>query len=81
MTAHAPNISNFFPGWIEATVQEGHRLFTRWHTRRRTYGRLMSLDDHLLQDIGLTRADIWSAASGDIRKTAVNGNSSAHDAA
>jgi hypothetical protein len=41
----------------------------------------MSLDDRHLDDIGLTRGDIWSAANGDFRKSAANSNSAAKDAA
>ena len=42
---------------------------------------LMALDDRLLQDIGLTRADVWSATNGDFRKTPANTNASTWDAA
>ena len=43
--------------------------------------RLMALDDRLLQDIGLTRADVWSATNGDFHKTPANTNTSTWDAA
>ncbi|MFO1036635.1 MAG: DUF1127 domain-containing protein [Geminicoccaceae bacterium] len=30
-----------------------------WHERRRQRRALLSLDDHMLKDLGLTRADAW----------------------
>jgi uncharacterized protein YjiS (DUF1127 family) len=81
MTARAPNIPNLIPKWIVSAVHGGHAFFDRWHSRRTSYIRLMSLDDRLLDDIGLTRGDIWSAANGDFRKSAANSNSAEQDAA
>ena len=62
--------------WIVVAIQWPFRTFVEWSRRRETYLRLMSLDHHLLQDIGLSRADVWSAAKGNFRKTAANNNSS-----
>lgn len=38
-----------------------HRL-AAWRERARTYAELSSLDDRSLQDIGLTRGEIYSVA-------------------
>lgn len=38
------------------------RLFANWKDRRRI-GRLHAFDDHMLKDIGLSRADLAWAAS------------------
>ena len=38
------------------------RGFARWLGRGRSYRLLLSLDDHMLRDIGLTRADIHRMA-------------------
>ena len=81
MTVRASNVLNLVPAWIASAVHGGHELFTRWRSRRSTYDLLMSLDDRHLQDIGLTRGDIWSAANGDFRKSAANKNSATRDAA
>jgi len=81
MTARAPNIPNLIPKRIVSAVHGDHAFFDRWHSRRTTYVRMMSLDDRLLDDIGLMRGDIWSAANGDFRKSAANSNSAEQDAA
>lgn len=81
MTGHAPNILNSIPKRIARAVRGSHEVISRWHSRRKTYVRMMSLDDRLLEDIGVTRGDLWSAANGDFRKTAANCNSAEQDAA
>ena len=81
MTAPALNILNLIPKWIVRAVRGSHEVISRWHSRRKTYVRMMSLDDRLLDDIGVTRGDLWSAANGDFRKTAANSNSAEQDAA
>ena len=42
------------PGWPFAGLR---RLISNWRKRRRLYN-LQNLDDHMLEDIGLTRADV-----------------------
>jgi uncharacterized protein YjiS (DUF1127 family) len=42
-------------------IAAGLRL---WHSRRRATRALLSLDDRLLRDIGLTRGEIWAAVHG-----------------
>ena len=81
MTAYALNALKLVPEWVATVILRGGRLFSRWRSRRETYVRLMALDDRLLQDIGLTRADVWSAMNGDVRKTPANTNTSTKDAA
>jgi uncharacterized protein YjiS (DUF1127 family) len=34
-------------------------MLREWHRRRRGRAQLATLDDRLLRDIGLTRADAW----------------------
>jgi uncharacterized protein YjiS (DUF1127 family) len=41
------------------------RLFAAYRGSRRTIVELRSMDDHILRDIGLTRADVMQAAATD----------------
>jgi uncharacterized protein YjiS (DUF1127 family) len=45
------------------------------HARRRTYADLLSLDDHLLRDIGISRSDVHQLINGrsSARQTAAHG--------
>jgi uncharacterized protein YjiS (DUF1127 family) len=36
--------------------------FSKWYDRSRERQALLSMDDHMLHDIGLSRADIWDEA-------------------
>ena len=81
VTTYALNALKLVPERVATVILRGGRLFSRWRTRRETYMRLMALDDRLLQDIGLTRADVWSATNGDFHKTPANTNTSTWDAA
>ncbi len=45
-------------------VRHGTETLQRWHRRRVAYGELMALNDHLLHDIGLHRAQIPAAVDG-----------------
>jgi uncharacterized protein YjiS (DUF1127 family) len=36
--------------------------FLIWYDRARERQALLSIDDHMLRDIGLSRADIWGEA-------------------
>lgn len=81
MTTYALNALKLVPERVAIVILRGGRLFSRWRTRRETYMHLMALDDRLLQDIGLTRADVWSATNGDFHKTPANTNTSTWDAA
>ncbi|HHY50909.1 MAG TPA: DUF1127 domain-containing protein [Alphaproteobacteria bacterium] len=46
-------------------------LFRRATERRKVYADLLRLDDHLLNDIGLTRADVHAMMSGSSRTRTV----------
>ena len=70
-----------FLHWIADPVRWIYRTVLEWRHRRELYIRLISLDDHLLQDIGLTRGDIWAAAKGDFRRTPANANTSSKNVA
>ncbi len=45
-------------------VRQGAEALRRWHRRRVAYRALMALNDHLLHDIGLHRAQIPAAVDG-----------------
>ena len=45
-------------------VRQGAEALRRWHLRRVAYRALMALNDHLLHDIGLDRAQIPAAVDG-----------------
>ncbi len=45
-------------------IAQGAEALRRWHRRRVAYRALMALNDHLLQDIGLDRAQIPAAVDG-----------------
>lgn len=64
----------------DALARAGHRLVVgvaglaggivavlrQWRERRRATHELLSLDDRMLKDIGLTRGDIWAAVHGEL---------------
>ena len=45
-------------------VRRAVSTLRQWHQRRRAMHELLSLDDRLLRDMGLTRGDIWAAVHG-----------------
>ena len=49
---------------IVGIIAQGAEALRRWHRRRVAYRALMALNDHLLQDIGLDRAQIPAAVDG-----------------
>ena len=46
---------------IVGIIAQGTETLRRWHRRRVAYRALMALNDHLLHDIGLHRAQIPAA--------------------
>jgi uncharacterized protein YjiS (DUF1127 family) len=38
----------------------------RWRERRRATDELLSFDDRLLKDIGITRGEVWAAVHGEL---------------
>ena len=48
--------------WTHA-AQRAVDLFLIWQQRARDRQQLQSLNDHMLRDIGLTRADVFAEAS------------------
>ncbi len=52
---------------IVGIIAQGAEALQRWHRRRVAYRALMALNDHLLQDIGLHRAQIPAAVDGSWR--------------
>lgn len=81
MLARVLNILISIPKWIVSALYGGLVSFERWHSHRTTYVQMMSLDDRLLEDIGLMRGDIWSVANSDFHRLAVNSNSAEQAAA
>ncbi len=49
---------------IVGIIAQGAEALRRWHRRRVAYRALMALNDHLLHDIGLHRAQIPAAVDG-----------------
>ena len=49
---------------IVRIIAQGAEALRRWHRRRVAYRALMALNDHLLHDIGLPRAQIPAAVDG-----------------
>jgi uncharacterized protein YjiS (DUF1127 family) len=68
---------------LRAVAEAIHRFFgriRRWHEERETYRALMSLDDYVLRDIGISRSDIkavsrglWDEAPGSVRAGGARG--------
>jgi uncharacterized protein YjiS (DUF1127 family) len=50
-----PRLPDSGPGPLRSLVE---RLL-RWQSRAQQRRMLLELDDHMLKDIGLTRADVW----------------------
>ncbi len=50
-----------------SAVRHGTETLQRWHRRRVAYRELMALNDHLLHDIGLHRAQIPAAVEESLR--------------
>ncbi len=64
---HARTVRQALRGLIRGSVgavRHGTETLQRWHRRRVAYGELMALNDHLLHDIGLHRAQIPAAVDG-----------------
>ncbi len=49
---------------IVGIIAQGTETLRRWHRRQVAYRALMALNDHLLHDIGLDRAQIPAAVDG-----------------
>ena len=49
--------------FVAAAVAAAWKAVSRWHDRRRQRRHLADLDDHLLDDIGVTRKEARRAAS------------------
>ncbi len=61
---HALAVRQALRGLIRGSVgavRQGTETLRRWHRRRVAYRALMALNDHLLHDIGLDRAQIPAA--------------------
>jgi len=48
--------------WLAALIARGVDLLLTWQERARQRRHLRSLDDHMLRDIGLSRADVEGEA-------------------
>ncbi len=51
-----------------AAVQTALQAVTAWRDKRAALREILSLDDRMLRDIGLTRADAWAAVDGTLRE-------------
>ena len=49
-------------------VQAGLRAVSAWRDKRAALREILLLDDRMLRDIGLTRADAWAAVDGTLRE-------------
>ena len=47
------------PARMVAAILAAFRLVREWRRRARSRAELAALDDRMLRDIGLTRADVW----------------------
>lgn len=68
--ADAPPSSNDDHHGIAGALRHAVTLVRGWFQRRALREALMTLDDHQLADIGLTRADIEAVAAGRYRRPA-----------
>jgi uncharacterized protein YjiS (DUF1127 family) len=50
-------------GDLALWLRVGTDLLLTWHARARQRRQLLSLSDHMLRDLGLTRADVMAEAS------------------
>ncbi|MGH6928743.1 MAG: DUF1127 domain-containing protein [Dongiaceae bacterium] len=78
--AYSQHIDRAHQDRADALARAGHRLVTgvtriaggvvavlrQWRDRRRAARSLLSLDDRMLKNIGLTRGDIWAAVHGEL---------------
>jgi len=52
-------------------VIEAASVCAGWQQRRRAYGELMALDDHMLADVGLRRSDVPAITHECVRRERV----------
>ncbi len=49
--------------WLHEVLNRGFALLREWRRRARNRAELAMLDERMLRDIGVTRADVWFEAS------------------
>jgi uncharacterized protein YjiS (DUF1127 family) len=59
---HGPAEQTFGEGFLAAMGRFAHRVAEGWHAaqNRRAVAKLLSWDDRMLHDIGLTQGDVYS---------------------
>jgi uncharacterized protein YjiS (DUF1127 family) len=57
------DLEHWAAGHLKEMAARVTNAFRLWHQRLASRRELMRLDDHLLADIGLTRADAWREAN------------------
>jgi len=65
-----PGSSNAASGFsrLFGTISALSTRFSDWRMRTAAYDGLMSMDDRMLRDIGLSRAEIEAAVEGELRR-------------
>jgi uncharacterized protein YjiS (DUF1127 family) len=63
-TANEARSATFYAAWraVTAPVRGFIKAVRRFRRERETYGRLSSLSDHMLKDIGISRSEIGNIA-------------------
>jgi len=56
---------------LPRTARSALRALAAWRNRRAALREILLLDERLLQDIGLTRAEAWAAVNGTLRDRAL----------
>jgi len=49
--------------WLHELLNRGVALLREWRHRARSRAELATLDERMLRDIGVTRADVWRETS------------------
>lgn len=80
MNRRAHNKFRPFHGSVLEALRKAYKLYLRWQVRKATHALLMSLDDRVLNDIGITRTGAWSEVGYGAFKVSMNNVSSPQDA-
>lgn len=72
-TAAIGRVARFAGVELPRAARRALAALVAWRNRRAALREILSLDDRILRDIGLTRADAWDAVDGTLRRQSPGG--------